>query len=65
MFDAGMLSRGSNALKSVRLLCEQAHWEFAAGVVRQLFELVLNMEYLGTLPDRDAAIFRYAKYGLL
>ncbi len=65
MFDAAMLSRGSNALKSVRLLCEQAHWEFAAGVVRQLFEFVLNMEYLGTLPDRDAAIFRYAKYGLL
>lgn len=65
MFDAGMLARGSNALKAVRLLCEQAHWEFAAGVVRQLFELVLNMEYLGTLPDRDAAIFRYAKYGLL
>lgn len=64
MFDAAMLVRGSNALKSVGLLCEQAHWEFAAGIVRQLFELVVNMEHLAAQPDRDAAIFRYAKFGL-
>jgi ribosomal protein L32E len=64
MFDAAMLIRGTNALKSVRLLCEQAHWEFAAGIVRQLFELVINMEHLAEQPDRDAAIFRYAKFGL-
>jgi hypothetical protein len=65
MFDAGVLVRASNALKVIPLLCEQAHWEFAAARVRQLFELVLNMEYLATQPDREAAIFRYSKYGLL
>lgn len=65
LFDAGVLLRASNALKAIRLLCEEAHWEFAAATVRQLFELVLNMEYLATQPDRDAAIFRHAKYELL
>jgi hypothetical protein len=65
MFDASVLVRASNALKVIRLLCEQGHWEFAAASVRQLFELVLNMEYLATQPDREAAIFRYSKYGLL
>jgi uncharacterized protein DUF5677 len=64
MFDAAMLVRGTNALKAVRLLCEQAHWEFAAGILRQMFELVINMEYLAEQPDRDAAIFRYAEFGL-
>jgi len=63
-FDAAMLVRGTNALKAVRLLCEQAHWEFAAGILRQLFEQVINMEHLADQPDRDAAIFRYAKFGL-
>jgi Family of unknown function (DUF5677) len=65
IFDAAVLVRACNALKSVRLLCEQAHWEFAAGIVRQLFELVLNIEHLAGQPDRHEAIFRYAKYGLM
>jgi hypothetical protein len=64
MFDAGVLLRASNALKAVRLLCEQAHWEFAAAILRQLFELVINVEHIGAQPDRDNAIFRYSKYGL-
>lgn len=63
-FDTALLVRGSNALKAVRLLCEQAHWEFAASVVRQLFEMVINMEHLGSRPDRDAAMFRFSKFGL-
>jgi Family of unknown function (DUF5677) len=65
MFDAGVLLRASNALKAVRLLCEQAHWEFAAAILRQLFELVVNVEYIAAQHDRGAAIFRYSKYGLL
>jgi hypothetical protein len=65
MFDASILLRASNALKAVRLLCEEAHWEFAAPILRQLFELVINMEYLSSQPDREAAIFRHSKYGLL
>lgn len=64
-FDAALLVRGVNALKSVRLLLEQAHWEFAAAAVRQLYELVLNVEYLADQPDREAAALRYTKFGLL
>lgn len=64
-FDVGILVRAINAVKSVRLLLEQAHWEFAAAAVRQLFELTVNMEYLADQPDRKQATFRYAKYGLL
>ena len=64
-FDAAVLMRGVNAVKSTRLLLEQAHWESAAGPVRQLLELLVNMEYLAAQPDRDKAAFRYAKYGLL
>src|SRR6266566_2805132 len=64
-FDVAMLQRGINALKAVRLLTEHGHWEFAAAATRQLYELVVNMEYLGEQPDRDEAAFRYAKFGLL
>lgn len=64
-FDGTFLIRGSNALKAIRLLCEEAHWEFAASAVRQLFELVLNAEHIARDPDREAAMLRYAKFGLL
>jgi hypothetical protein len=65
LFDACVLIRGINALKSVRLLCEEGQWELAVGIVRQLFELVLNMEHLATYDDRAGGIVRYAKYGLM
>jgi hypothetical protein len=64
-FDAEVLMRGVNAVKSTRLLLEHAHWETAAGPVRQLFELLVNLEHIAAEPDRDAAVFRYAKFGLL
>jgi Family of unknown function (DUF5677) len=64
-FDAEVLMRGVNALKSARLLLEQAHWETAAGPVRQLFELLINLEHIAAAPDREAAVFRYAKFGLM
>lgn len=64
-FDRVVLMRGVNAVKSARLLLEEAHWETAAGPVRQLFELVVNMEYLASQPDRDQATLTYAKFGLM
>lgn len=63
-FDAGVLLRAVNALKSIRLLIEHAHWEFASAAARQLFELVVNMEHVGRADDRAEATLRYAKYGL-
>jgi hypothetical protein len=64
-FDGYLLIRGINALKSVRVLCEEGQWEFAAGAVRQLIELVLNMEHMATFSDRDDGIARYTKFGLM
>lgn len=64
-FDVCILTRGINAVKSARVLCEEGQWEFAVGVVRQLFELVLNMEHLATYDDRLEGTLRYTKYGLM
>jgi hypothetical protein len=64
-FDVAMLQRGINTLKAVRLLTEHGHWEFAASATRQLYELVVNMEYLATEADREEATLLYAKFGLL
>lgn len=64
-FDLAIFVRGTNALKSARVLLEHAHWEAAAMLVRQLFELLVNMEYLADRPDRRAAALDYARFGLL
>lgn len=65
VFDVQILMRGVNSVKSVCLLLEQDHWEHALGVTRQLFELLVNMEYMTTLPDRKKAIDDYRQFGLL
>lgn len=62
---AAIFVRGINCVKSVRVQLEQAHWETAAGTSRQLFELLLNAEYLVTNKDQETLAFRYAKFGLL
>lgn len=64
-FDAAILARGINALKGIRALVELGHWELAQGVLRQLFELVVNIEYLHHQPDRAEAMRRYVKFGVL
>lgn len=64
-FDYGVLLRAVNTVKSAQLLLEHSHWEFAAGPVRGLFELVVNMEHLAAQDDRSAASLRFAKFGLL
>lgn len=64
-FDAGILTRGLNTLASIRILLEQAHWELASAGTRQLFELLVNMEYLNSQEDWEEASLRYAKFGLL
>jgi hypothetical protein len=64
-FDAAMLMRGINTLRSIRILLEGAHWELASAGARQLFELLVNMEHLGSRPDREEGSKRYAKFGLM
>lgn len=64
-FDQGVLVRGINTLKSVHILVENGHWEMAHSLLRQLLELVANMEFLNSMPDRSAATLQYVKYGLL
>ena len=64
-FDQGVLERGINTLKSVRLLVEHGHWEMAHSLLRQLLELLANMEFLAQMPDRTKATIQYVNYGLL
>jgi hypothetical protein len=64
-FDAAVLLRGLNTLRSIRILLEQAHWELASAGARQLFELLVNMEHLNSRPDREEASLRYSKFGLM
>lgn len=64
-FDTEVFVRGINSVKAAGLLMEQGHWEHAVGVTRQLFELLINMEYLGTLEDRQAGVLLYLRFGAL
>ncbi|WP_031142191.1 DUF5677 domain-containing protein [Streptomyces xanthophaeus] len=64
-FDIEILMRGANSMKAVRTLLEQGHWEPAVGVTRQLFELLVNMEYLSAMEDRGEGTLLFARFGLL
>jgi len=64
-FDAEIFVRGINSAKAVRALLEHGHWEHAVGVTRQLFELLVNMEHLGTLENRREATLQFTRFGLL
>ncbi|MEU1554327.1 DUF5677 domain-containing protein [Streptomyces scabiei] len=64
-FDAEVLVRGVNSVKAAGLLMEQGHWEHAAGITRQLFELLINMEHLASMEDREAGVLLYLRFGAL
>lgn len=64
-FDVALMNRGMNACRATRLLCGEGFWEFGTAAVRQLFELVLNAEYVHAQPSRPETLRRYAKFGLL
>jgi hypothetical protein len=64
-FDAGIVLRGLNTLRSIRLLLEQAHWELASAGARQLFELLVNVEYISRQDDREDACRQFVRFGLL
>lgn len=64
-FDRTILIRGLNILEAVRVLATGLHWEAASSSARQLFELILNMEALAAMPDREAGSLRFGMYALL
>lgn len=64
-FDLSILMRAINTLKGIRILLEDSHWELASAGARQLFELLVNVEYIASKPDREKATLSYAKFGLL
>lgn len=64
-FDRAVLIRGLNILEAVRVLATGLHWEAASSSARQMFELLLNMEALAAMPDREAGSLRFGKYALL
>jgi hypothetical protein len=64
-FDIEIVMRGANSMKAVRALLEKGFWEHAVGVVRQVFELLVNMEYLAKQGRREDATLQFARFGLL
>lgn len=59
------LDRAVTILQAGRLLLEEAHWEAASGVARQLFELLVNVEQLAAQPDAESAWSTYRSFGLM
>ena len=57
--------RANNILKGAWSLGEGNHWELASSLVRQLFELVVNIEWMGRQSDRDSEVVRFAAYGAM
>lgn len=62
---ARALDRAFNAVKAARLLLARDHWEFAQPVVRQLFELLVNLEEIARADDSERAARRYLRFGML
>lgn len=56
--------RGATLLQAGRLLLEEGHWEVAAGVARQMFELLINIEHLLAQPDEGAAWADYKNFAM-
>lgn len=50
-------------LQGARLLLEEGHWELAAGVARQIFEILVNVENLLNRADVEAAWESYREFG--
>lgn len=55
--------RALTMLQGARLLLEEGHWELAVGVVRQMFEILVNVENLLNRADTDAAWESYRQFG--
>ena len=64
-FDRAVLARALNILEAEQILLPVAHWEAAAGLARQLFELLINVEEIGRSDDPAGARLRYGKFGIL
>ena len=58
-FDRAVLARALNILEAEQILLPVAHWEAAAGLARQLFELLINVEEIGRSDDPAGARLRY------
>lgn len=64
-FDRAVFERGVSILHAVQVLAAAGHWETANAPVRQLFELLVNMEHLNTFPDRELAAIKFVQFGSL
>lgn len=60
-----LLDRAVTILQASRVLLEEAHWEAASGVARQLFELLVNVEELASQPNTETAWDTYKSFGLM
>lgn len=64
-FDRGVFERCISVIHAAQVLVSAGHWETATSPVRQLYEIVLNMEHLNTYPDRELAAIKFIRFGSL
>lgn len=64
-FDRAIFERALSVLHAVYVLAKEGHWETANAPVRQLFELLVNMEHLNTRADRELAAIKFVQFGSL
>lgn len=57
--------RAFNVVKGIMILLEQSHWELAAPLVRQIFEMILNLEEIERGNDPDVAAVRFSRFAML
>lgn len=57
-------AKSQTLLQGARLLLEESHWELAGSAARQLFELLVTIDYLLQQPDIDAAWDSYRRFGI-
>ncbi|MCP2046508.1 UNVERIFIED_ORG: hypothetical protein J3D58_000580 [Paenarthrobacter nicotinovorans] len=64
-FDRGVFERCISVIHAARVLVSAGHWETATSPVRQLYEIVLNMEHLNSYHDRELAAIKFIRFGSL
>jgi hypothetical protein len=57
--------RAFNLVKGIMILMEQSHWELAAPLVRQIFEMILNLEEMKRRNDPNEAAGRFSRFAAL
>lgn len=64
-FERTIFLRAINTLKAASVVAGAGHWEIASGCARQIYELLLNMEFIAEQESRETASLAFARFGML